>query len=186
MMIFANSAMKGSYDYPQVALSVLIAVSASYAALGLAGRTFSRRMASAMVMGVAVSAVHYMGMAAIHLISGHPVSVSTPGNFGIAMVALLLLGMAVLQGLTAQANELERRVRNRTRQLTELNADLTDREERLREYEKVVDGLEEMIVVVDRQYRCVLANRAFLKYRGIEREHLIGRPASGMADSRTF
>ena len=176
MMIFANSAMKGSYDYPQVALSVLIAVSASYAALGLAGRTFSRRMASALVMGVAVSAVHYMGMAATTL--SHPVRVSTPGNFGIAMVALILLGIAVFQGLTAQANELERRVRSRTRELTEVNADLTDREERLREYEKVVDGLEEMIVVVDRKYRCVLANRAFLKYRGVEREHLVGRPAS--------
>jgi PAS domain S-box-containing protein len=84
----------------------------------------------------------------------------------------------VVRGLAAQANVLERRVRNRARQLTELNWDLTEREERLREYEKVVDGLEEMIVVVDRKYRCVLANRAFLKYRGIAREQLAGRPAT--------
>jgi PAS domain S-box-containing protein len=35
-----------------------------------------------------------------------------------------------------------------------------------------------MIVVVDRKYCCVLANRAFLKYRGIERAQLAGRPAS--------
>ena len=56
--------------------------------------------------------------------------------------------------------------------------DVTDRkraEERLQEYEKVVEGLEEMIAVVDRDYRYLLANRAFLKYRGLEREQLIGR-----------
>src|SRR5271163_3796884 len=35
-------------------------------------------------------------------------------------------------------------------------------EARLQEYEKVVEGLEEMIVVVDRDYRYVLANRAYL------------------------
>jgi len=48
-------------------------------------------------------------------------------------------------------------------------------EQRLREYEKAVEGLEEMIVVVDREYRYVLANRAFLNYRGMEREELLGR-----------
>ena len=56
--------------------------------------------------------------------------------------------------------------------------DITERklaEERLREYEKVVEGLEEMIVVVDRDFRYLLANRAFLNFRGLEREQLIGR-----------
>src|SRR5690348_17993257 len=49
------------------------------------------------------------------------------------------------------------------------------RSEHLREYEKVVEGLEEMIVVVDRNYRYRIANRAFLEYRGLQREQLIGR-----------
>jgi formate hydrogenlyase transcriptional activator len=48
-------------------------------------------------------------------------------------------------------------------------------EARLREYEKVIEGLEEMIVVIDRDYRYVIANRAVLRYRGLERENLIGR-----------
>lgn len=48
-------------------------------------------------------------------------------------------------------------------------------EERLREYEKAVEGLEEMIVVVDRDYRYLLANRAFLNYRGFTKEQLVGR-----------
>ncbi len=55
--------------------------------------------------------------------------------------------------------------------------DLTDRkraEERLEEYEKVVEGLEEMIVVVDREYRYVIANRAFLARRGMEEHQVVG------------
>jgi PAS domain S-box-containing protein len=180
------------FDPLLVSFSVVCAVAFSFAALLLAfgfreetRGTFPRRMASAMVMGAAISAMHYIGMASASFLPApsvpdlsHAVSVSTPGAFGVASIALLLLGLAVLRGLAAQANVLERRVRSRTRQLTELNWDLTEREERLREYEKVVDGLEEMIVVVDRKYRCVLANRAFLKDRGIEREQLAGRPAS--------
>ena len=50
--------------------------------------------------------------------------------------------------------------------------DLTERNhtaERLREYERVVEGLEEMIVVVDRDYRYLIANHAFLKYRGMKK-----------------
>lgn len=38
MMISVNGAMTGSYDYTEVARSVLIAIAASYAALDLAGR----------------------------------------------------------------------------------------------------------------------------------------------------
>jgi PAS domain S-box-containing protein len=48
-------------------------------------------------------------------------------------------------------------------------------EARLREYEKALEGLEEMIVAVDRDYRFVLANRAYLHYRGLEREKVVGR-----------
>ncbi len=56
--------------------------------------------------------------------------------------------------------------------------DVTERKRadaRLLEYERVVEGLEEMITVVDRDYRYVIANREFLRCRGLEREQLIGR-----------
>src|SRR5579862_3708793 len=56
--------------------------------------------------------------------------------------------------------------------------DITERkraEERLLEYERVLEGLEEMIVVVDRDYRYAIANRAYLKYRSINKEQVIGR-----------
>jgi PAS domain S-box-containing protein len=59
-------------------------------------------------------------------------------------------------------------------------------EERLREYEKAVEGLEEMIVVVDREYRYLLANRAFLNYRGLEREQVVGRRLPELLDHDVF
>lgn len=57
-------------------------------------------------------------------------------------------------------------------------ADVTERrraEERLLDYEKTVEGLEEMIAVVDREQRYVIANRQFLKMRNMTREHVLGR-----------
>jgi PAS domain S-box-containing protein len=70
-----------------------------------------------------------------------------------------------------------------------LAEDITERkeaEDRLLEYEKVVEGLEEMIVVVDRNYRYLLANQAFLKYRGIEREQLVGRLVTEVLNEGVF
>lgn len=67
--------------------------------------------------------------------------------------------------------------------------DITERklaEERVREYEKAVEGVEEMIVVVDRQYRYLLANRAFLAFRGLEREQVVGHMVSEVIDNEFF
>ena len=59
-------------------------------------------------------------------------------------------------------------------------------QQRLQEYEKTVEGLEEMIAVVDRGYRYVLANRAFLNYRGLEREEVVGHLVSDVLDKEIF
>jgi PAS domain S-box-containing protein len=59
-------------------------------------------------------------------------------------------------------------------------------EERLREYEKVVEGLEEMIVVVDQEYRYLIANQAFLNYRGLERDQVLGRLVPEVIDKEVF
>jgi len=59
--------------------------------------------------------------------------------------------------------------------------DITERkrvEEKLREYEKAVEGIEEMIAVVNREYRYLLANRAFLMFRSVKRDQVIGHLAS--------
>ena len=59
-------------------------------------------------------------------------------------------------------------------------------EERLREYERVVEGLDEMIVVVDRDYRYVIANRAYLNYRGMENAQVIGRRVDELVNRVVF
>jgi len=48
------------------------------------------------------------------------------------------------------------------------------RAERLREFERAAAGVEEGIVVLDRHYRYVSANRVFLGFRGVKKEELIG------------
>ena len=56
-------------------------------------------------------------------------------------------------------------------------ADVTGRkrsEERLREYEKAVESAEDMIGVIDREYRYLLANRQYLKMRNLTREQVVG------------
>jgi PAS domain S-box-containing protein len=59
-------------------------------------------------------------------------------------------------------------------------------EERLQEFERVVENLEEMIVVVDREYRYVLANRAFLNKRGMTKEQIIGRTSAEILNPGVF
>jgi len=59
-------------------------------------------------------------------------------------------------------------------------------EERLREYEKAVEGVEEMIAVVDRNYRYQLANRAFNSFRGLTREQVVGHLVGEVIDGDFF
>src|SRR4029077_19766864 len=80
VMISANAALPSSYDYGEVARSVLIAVAASYAGLDLAGRVSAARggvrlawlSGGATAMGIGVWAMHLKGMLAFRL----PVSVA--------------------------------------------------------------------------------------------------------------
>lgn len=59
-------------------------------------------------------------------------------------------------------------------------------EERLHEYEKAVEGLEEMICVIGRDYRYLLTNRAFLSYTGLDREQLINHLVPDSLDGETW
>ena len=67
--------------------------------------------------------------------------------------------------------------------------DFTERktaELRLRQFERVVEGLDEMIAVVDRRYRYVLANRSLLDYVGKSAEQCIGRLVSEVVGQEAF
>lgn len=68
------------------------------------------------------------------------------------------------------------------------NVDVTERiiAEELIGYENVVENLEEMIAVIDRDYRYLLANRAFLDHRDAKREEVVGRFVWEVVDRQVF
>jgi len=75
-----------------------------------------------------------------------------------------------------------RNVSERRRQ----EAILRESEEKLREYERAVEGSEEMIAVVDRQYRYLIANRKFLKMRKMTKERVVGHFAQEVLNEGVF
>ncbi|GHB75490.1 MULTISPECIES: MHYT domain-containing protein [Streptomyces] len=95
------------YDVPTVALSIVIAIVAATAALwaAVAIRGFMTSLAASLVMGVAVSGMHYTGMAAVsvHLhdatgspgVGGSAYSLLLPMLLGPALF-LLLAGVVVM------------------------------------------------------------------------------------------
>src|SRR5580704_14737895 len=74
-MMDMGMGINGSYDFRLVALSVLIAVLASYAALEMAARVtaaqgsirFAWLLGGAMAMGTGIWSMHYIGMLAFSL-----------------------------------------------------------------------------------------------------------------------
>jgi PAS domain S-box-containing protein len=58
--------------------------------------------------------------------------------------------------------------------------------DRLKAYQRTVDGLEDMIVVVDREYRYLVANSKFLKMRNMTREQVVGHSACEVLNKGVF
>lgn len=96
----SGAPLEGTYDLRLVALSVIIAIFASGAALDLAGRVTARHglarfvwlASGGVAMGVGIWSMHYTGMLAFHL----PIS----ERYDIAIVALSLLA-AILASFVA-------------------------------------------------------------------------------------
>src|SRR5207302_3638155 len=93
------TALSGGYDYRLVALSIVLAVFASYAALDLAGRVTSAHgrvravwlSAGATAMGLGIWAMHYIGMLAL--------TMPMPVAYHLPTVALSLLGAISASGV---------------------------------------------------------------------------------------
>jgi PAS domain S-box-containing protein len=67
--------------------------------------------------------------------------------------------------------------------------DITERkqaEARLLEYEKVVEGSQNMIAVVDSNYHYLIANRTFIHYHGLAREQVVGHMISELVGEERF
>ncbi|MGA7926289.1 MAG: PAS domain S-box protein, partial [Candidatus Sulfotelmatobacter sp.] len=100
-MTSASAALTGSYDYTEVARSVLIAIFASYAALDLAGRVTAARgrvrlawlSGGAIAMGTGIWAMHFKGMLAFHL--PVPVEYHWPTVLASLLVAVLVSAVAL-------------------------------------------------------------------------------------------
>jgi two-component system, sensor histidine kinase and response regulator len=100
-MISANAALPGTYDYGEVARSVLIAMAASYAALDLAGRVTAASgrvrlvwlSGGAIAMGIGIWAMHFEGMLAFHF--PVPVEYHWPTVLASVVVAILASAFAL-------------------------------------------------------------------------------------------
>jgi PAS domain S-box-containing protein len=155
-----------------VACSILLAILFSLIALlmafGLREDTrwsFSRRLGSAIVLGAAISAMHYTGMAAASFFPAprpdfsHAISVSPIGSSGVVIATLIVLVAAVITSSVdrrARAEiqrlnqELERRVAERTSQLEAVNQSLRKEiAERQRAEEAVLRSEEHLRLVID-------------------------------------
>jgi PAS domain S-box-containing protein len=85
---------------------------------------------------------------------------------------------------SAEVIELDRR-----KCLLSVYEDITESkraEARLREYETAVEGVEEMIAVVDCDYRYILANEAFAKARCMEQSQVVGRHVRDIVGGEFF
>jgi C4-dicarboxylate-specific signal transduction histidine kinase len=124
--------------------------------------TVPRRLGSAIMMGVAVSAMHYTGMAAASFIPAsppnlsHAVSISAVGSNAIVIVTwIVLLAALVTSSVDRRANaeiqglnqELERRVTERTSQLTAINEELR---KEIADRQRVEEALQEAQVELAR------------------------------------
>jgi len=128
------------YNLWVVALSVVLAIIISFAALWLTfavraqTQTWSRRKSvSAVLMGLAIPVMHYVGMAAVSYMPTpldpsrlrHAISISQLGVAGIGLVTFFILGLAIVMSLfdrrlSTQAMELEL-TRERYRMMEEMN-----------------------------------------------------------------
>jgi PAS domain S-box-containing protein len=161
-----------SYDPVLVALSVLIAIGASIAALWLAFRTTVtwQQFVAAAVMGFAISGMHYTGMAAATF-------VATPGMDGAHAAALAQTGLAlavatitfIILPLTLVASAFDRKL---TRLAERETALLRESEEQLR---KLYRETPLPLHAVGADGRIEQVSDAWLKLLRYPREAAIGR-----------
>jgi PAS domain S-box-containing protein len=101
------------WNWPLVNLSAGMAIAISFVALWLAfrlrgetGRITPTKLAAAAVMGLAVSSVHYTGMAAASFVPGqlqgditHAIGISSLGIAGISLVTVMALALAIVTAI---------------------------------------------------------------------------------------
>lgn len=182
------------YRWSLVLASVAIALLASYVALGIALRLRDLparanrqhlRLAAAAVMGLAVVAMHYTGMAATQFVPG---SVCITPSLGVApewLAVMVGLGalLMMLATLTASSLDLRRLQQRRAadaallrhaHELAETRAaDLRSREQHTR---AIIESALDAIVTMDADGLIVEFNPAAERMFDLRREQVLGRP----------
>lgn len=174
----AAMAMKISYNPWLVTLSVIIAITASMAALALMrelrqeGSRLLYKWASALIMGAAIAGMHYTGMAAARFhIHEHSVSSLSSDQVDMDSLALIIaLSSILLIGFTIYGAFINGRLNLKDQMIRE-------QEKWYRAlYENNVDG----IVSIDTKGKIVDMNQALLDLTGSCREDFIGRPVTAL------
>jgi len=196
------------YSPVLVTCSILLAILFSLIALLMAFDlreetrcTVPRRLGSAIVMGVAVSAMHYTGMAAATFIPpstpnlSHAVNISPLANNGIAIVTLIVIVAAIATSSVERRasaevrrlnEDLERRVAERTLQLEAVNQSLRNEiAERERAEEAVRESEDRLRLVIDTIPQQIwsgppdgsldFCNVQWLSYTGLTQEQVQGK-----------
>jgi NO-binding membrane sensor protein with MHYT domain/signal transduction histidine kinase/CheY-like chemotaxis protein len=162
------------YDLWLVSLSVAIAIGASMAALWLAFR-FQKdtsgsanwlKIASAIVMGIAISGMHYTGMWATHFLPQHNLPLVPTPQINPSLLAVLIAAATLfLLGMTLLSSVFDRRL---TAQLV--------REEALKESEQrfrlLIREMQVGVLLLNDRAEILIANQAAQNLLGLSQANL--------------
>ncbi len=197
------------YDATFFALSLLVAVAASISALWIAfkqhthesfAQSAGRKFGSALVMGLAISGMHYAGMTAAHFL---PLGANPAGSGGLdstylaiavgigtALILLLAYVMAFYDGRIAQLNQrLAAQLHDANQQLHReatamaqaMTQEIRARAEQDRKLATIVEQSGEAIIATDLRGVVQSWNRAAQGIFGQTAERAIGAPLQALA-----
>jgi PAS domain S-box-containing protein len=169
------------YNGPLFALSVLIAVAAAAGAMWLAFRLkrdrpslwFYKKVGSALVMGVAIAGMHYMGMAAAtyEYLGGGSLGVLVPPTVGGVRLSDLMIVAGILFGFVLILLS----SRNAAERLRAMNA-LEDSEDG---YRLLVDSVQDYAIYrLDAEGKIITWNSGAERVFGYTAEEVLGRDCS--------
>ncbi|MFC4355584.1 EAL domain-containing protein [Chryseomicrobium palamuruense] len=167
-----NMSLRIVYDPFLVALSVLVAYTASLAALFLLFRSQHqagfhwRKLGSAVILGAAISGMHYTGMAAATYVSdSHAMHPHVPSVTNSLLGYAVAFGMLVILGFTYLNLRYERRIFAQKRASND-------------KFESVIESAKEAIIVTTDEGLITHWNRGAETIFGYAKKEMIGKHSS--------